>query len=141
LFSRSELALETPSDFGDVDADLAHENAVLRDLDDTAVHRSLHATFDHQRVAVGDLGALQLDVRTDYQLAHGFTAGPGRLRSTAQVGFRTFDPKGFHLCGFVTGCAQRFLQPAVRRLQARGLQDISPAKIVQHGCSSSRSRR
>src|SRR6266446_6221182 len=50
------------------------------DLDDAAVHRSLHATFDHQRVAVGDLGALQLDVRTDDQLAHAFTAGSGGFR-------------------------------------------------------------
>src|SRR6266446_6221184 len=115
--------------------------AVLGDLDDAAVHRSLHATFDHQRVAVGDLGALQLDVRTDDQLAHAFTAGSGGFRITAQVGLRRFAPEGLRLCGFVTGRTQRFLQPAaVRRLPARGLRKISPAKIVQHRRSSSLSR-
>src|SRR5256885_2109825 len=140
LLSRSQLALETSPDFGDVDAGLAHENSVLGDLDDAAVHRGLHATFDHQRVAVRDLGALQLHVRADYQLAHGFPAGPGRFRATAHVGFRTFHPRDFRLFGFVTGCAQRLLQRAVLRLQARGLREISPAKIVQHGCSSRHSR-
>src|SRR5204863_9701742 len=140
LLSRGELALETPSDFSDVDTGLAHEDSVLGNLDDATVHRGLHATFDHQRVAVGDLGALQLDVRTHYQLAHGFTAGPGGFRATrtnAQVGFRTFDPEGFRLFGVVARRAQGFLQPAVLRLRARRLREISPAKIVQHGCSFS----
>src|SRR5712691_9204944 len=141
LLSRGQLALETPADFGDVDARLAHEDAVLGDLDDATVHRSLYAAFDHQRVAVGDLGAFQLDVRTDYQLAHAFTARSGGFRITAQVGFRRFAPEGFRFCGFVTGRTQRFLQPAaVRRLPARGLRKVSPAKIVQHSRSSSLSR-
>src|SRR5712692_5465641 len=140
LFSRGQLALEAPADFGDIDAGLAHEDAVLGDLDDAAVHRSLYATFDDQRIAVGDFGALQLDVRTDDQLAHAFTAGSGGFRITAQVGLRRFDPEGFRLCGFGAGRAQGFLQPVVRRLQARGLRNISPAKIVQHSHSSSLSR-
>jgi len=116
----------------------AHENAVLGDLDGAAVHRSLHATLDHQRVAVGDLGALQF-MSGDYELAHGFTAGPGRLRTAAQLGFRRFDPEGFRFSGRRPP-RSRLPAAAVRRLQARGLREISPAKIVQHECSFSISR-
>src|SRR6185503_9143657 len=74
LLAGGQVALEAPVDLRDVDAHRAGEHTLLRDLDDAAVHRRLDPAFDHQRVAVGDLRSLQLDVGTYDQLAAlGFT--------------------------------------------------------------------
>jgi hypothetical protein len=75
LLAGGQLAFERAADLRDVDADGPGENPVLRDLDDAAVHRSFDAAFDHERVAVGDFDAFELDVRTDDETAtSGFLA-------------------------------------------------------------------
>src|SRR5437879_683264 len=68
LLAHRQLAFEAAVDLGVVDRDGALEHAVLRDLEHARVERGFHAAFDHQRVAVGDLGAFHLDVGADDQL-------------------------------------------------------------------------
>jgi hypothetical protein len=59
-------------DLGIVDRDGALEHAVLRDLEDARVEGGLDAAFHHQRVAIADLDALDLDLGADDEL--GFLA-------------------------------------------------------------------
>jgi hypothetical protein len=67
--ARRHLTLEVAANLGDLDVDLAVEGAGLGDLDRAAHHGRLDPPLDHERVAVVDLDALQLDVRTDDELA------------------------------------------------------------------------
>ena len=60
-----ELALEAAADLRDLDVRRALEGPLLGDLDGAAHHRRLHAALDHERVAVVDLDALELDVGAD----------------------------------------------------------------------------
>ena len=48
---------------------LAGKDAVLGNLYHAAVHRGFDATLYDERVAIGNLNAFQLDVRTDDELA------------------------------------------------------------------------
>jgi hypothetical protein len=98
VLARRELAFETAADFGDVDADGAGENAVLRDLYDAAVHGRLDPPLDHQCVAIGDFNAAQLDVGSDDQLAaDGLFGLRRRFRRRgfrkAQIGARRLDDR------------------------------------------------
>src|SRR5262245_66336755 len=68
LLAYRDLALEAAADLGLVDGDRALEYAVLGDLEHARVERGLDAAFDHQRVAVADLDALDLDVLADAHL-------------------------------------------------------------------------
>src|SRR5882672_6294131 len=139
LLARGQLALETPSNFGDVDTGFAHEHAMLSDLDHTAVHRRLDPALDDKRVAIGDLGTLQLDIGTHDQLAHIVLAGPGRSWIFVQLGlgrlsFGSFGP--YRIGGRYRG--QDLLELAVGALGwlrpdlARTRRIFSPAKIVEH---------
>ena len=67
LLARRQFALESPMDLGHVDPYLALEGAALGDSQHTTVHRRVNTPFDHQRVAVEDLRAAQLDLGTDDQ--------------------------------------------------------------------------
>src|SRR5258706_15431037 len=65
LLAHRQLALEAAADLGVVDRDRALEHAVLGDLEPARVEGRLDAAFDDQRVAIADLDALDLDLRTD----------------------------------------------------------------------------
>src|SRR5688572_30436821 len=78
LLADGELALEAAVDLGDVDARSALEHALLGDLDHAAVHGRLDAAFHDERVAIGDLDTLQLDVGPDDELAALALGGTGR---------------------------------------------------------------
>jgi hypothetical protein len=100
VFANGELPLERSPDLGDVHGGGAAEYAGFRDLHYTAVHRRFNASFDYERVAIGDLHAFQLDIGTDDQLAAGGLllrlGRPGRLCDTIEperVGVRRRLPR------------------------------------------------
>src|SRR5688572_31452604 len=68
LLAHRDLAFEAAADLGLVDGDRALEHAVLGDFQNARVQRGVNTAFDHKRVAVADLDAFQLDVRTDHEL-------------------------------------------------------------------------
>ena len=69
LRAGGQLAGEVTVDFCDVDRDVSLERAGLRDLHRLAVDRGFDLAFDDEHVAVGNLDALELDLRTDPKLA------------------------------------------------------------------------
>src|SRR4029077_4386958 len=120
LLAHRQLTLQAAANFGYVDARLAREHPALRYLYDPAVHRSLDAPLDDQGVAIGDLGALELDIGTYDQLARRPLVGSKRLRLLARRGrLRRFDPESLGgLGGLGGGRVQGFLKPAVGGLHA-----------------------
>ena len=56
-------------DLGNIDFCRAMKRPVLRNLDDTRVHGGLHRALNHQRVAIRDLHAFELDIGAHSQLA------------------------------------------------------------------------
>src|SRR5690606_11835395 len=72
FFAYGQVAIEFATDFGDVDFCRTLECADLGDLDHARIHRCFDPAFDHQRVAIGNFNAFQLDVGTDDQLAADF---------------------------------------------------------------------
>ena len=56
-------------DLGNVDLCRALECAVFRDMDHARIHGGFYRAFHYQRVAVGDLHALELDVGAHRELA------------------------------------------------------------------------
>jgi hypothetical protein len=79
LLAHRELALEAAMHLGVVDGDRPLEHAVLGDLKHARVERGLDAAFHHERVAIADLDALDLDLRADDELR--FLALVGRART------------------------------------------------------------
>jgi hypothetical protein len=72
LLAHGEAAVEHAADLGDVDFGRALELALLGDLHQARIHGGFDQAFDHERVAIGDLDALELDVRADGELAAAF---------------------------------------------------------------------
>jgi hypothetical protein len=64
-----EVAIELPVNLRDIDLSRALESAELRNLNHPRIHRRLDRALHHQGVAIGDLDALELDVRANGQLA------------------------------------------------------------------------
>src|SRR5438094_3188496 len=71
LGARRQFTGELAVDLGDVDRHIALERAGLRNLHRLAVDRRFNFALDHQHVAVRNFDALQLDLRTDPELAAG----------------------------------------------------------------------
>jgi hypothetical protein len=80
LLAHGEAAVEHAADFGDVDFGRALELALLGDLHQARIHGRFDQAFDHERVAIGDLDALELDVRADGELAAAFLGNGVRLQ-------------------------------------------------------------
>src|SRR5258706_288884 len=85
LLAHRELAFEAAVDLRLVDRDGALEHPMRGDLEHARVERRLDAAFHHQRVAIADLDALDLDLGADDEL--GFLALVGsRFRARGVVG-------------------------------------------------------
>jgi alkyl hydroperoxide reductase subunit F len=67
--AHGQVAVKAAADFRDVDLGRALERADLGDLHQARIHGRLDQAFDDQRVAVGDLDPLELDVGADDELA------------------------------------------------------------------------
>ena len=68
-----QFAVKATVDLGDLDIDFAAQGAAGRDAQALAVHAGFDLAFDDQRLAVENLGALELDVGADDQVR-----APGR---------------------------------------------------------------
>ena len=127
-------------DLGDVDFGRAVEGTLLGDLDHARVHGGLHRAFDDQRVAVGDLHALELDVGAHGQLAAAFgdlagRAGGGGCHVHVGHGLRGRRLLGLGLRDSAAGglSIARWCRHA--GVQGFGLIDVAFAKVQCHASS------
>jgi hypothetical protein len=133
ICARGEFAFEPAANFRHVDTHLAYEYPVFGNLDDSAVHRCLNSAFHDQRVAIGNLCALQLDVRS-YDQSADRLAGVDGLEVSALP--RSAQLRSVRRCLWsVRSTAQDSVPPAFRcrRFARIGADLLLLGEAVEHG--------
>jgi hypothetical protein len=87
--AHGQIAVEATADFGQIDLGGAAERALFGDLHQARIHGGLDRALDQQGVAIGDLNALQFDVRAHGELAAALAGRGGGLAAGTAAGGAT----------------------------------------------------